>query len=552
MAPASQPLSHPKPISLQEEQRRSANYHPSIWDPSVIKSFTTPYTYEFHGTKLEELKQEADKLFASTKDTAALLKLIDSLRRLGVAYHFQKQIAEALTQLHVDRNVSINDLSTAALYFRLLREHGYRVSADIFEKFKGGDGKFMDSLSGDVEGLLCLDEASFLGVQGEKILEQAKGFASESLKTLIGKLDKNKAKHVQQSLEVPLYWRMERIEARNFIDSYQMDDTKSSVLPELAKLDYNLIQSAYQQELKELAEWWRELNFKEKLSFSRDRLMEIYFWATGLSFEPQYSKCRICFTKYACLATVVDDIYDIYGSVDELESFTKAVTGWDVKAVEELPEYMRVMFSAISEFTNELARETSKDHGLDVLPYIQEQWAILCRAHITEARWFYGGHTPTFDEYIQNGWISIGSLGGLVLLCFVEADSIVEQFPHCLKDYSQLFYWSSLITRLSDDLGTSKAEMERGDIPKAVQSYVIEKGVSEEEARDHVKNLISDSWKKINEEIVDNTFPEVIVNLSKNMARTAQCMYQHGDGVGTSTGVTKDCIVSSILKPISI
>lgn len=46
---------------------------------------------------------------------------------------------------------------------------------------------------------------------------------------------------------------------------------------------------------------------------------------------------------------------------------------WDVKAVEELPEYMRVMFSAISEFTNELARETSKDHGLDVLPYIQEQ-----------------------------------------------------------------------------------------------------------------------------------------------------------------------------------
>lgn len=195
MAPASQPLSHPKPISLQEEQRRSANYHPSIWDPSVIKSFTTPYTvsalleiqpsasniflaslvnelgkkfiiividnelyglsqtlqvivmyfpffyvfqYEFHGTKLEELKQETDKLFASTKDTAALLKLIDSLRRLGAAYHFQKQIAEALTQLHVDRNVSINDLSTAALYFRLLREHGYRVSAGdhyILHKF---------------------------------------------------------------------------------------------------------------------------------------------------------------------------------------------------------------------------------------------------------------------------------------------------------------------------------------------------------------------------------------------------------------------------------
>ncbi|XVE68686.1 hypothetical protein DITRI_Ditri09bG0088700 [Diplodiscus trichospermus] len=549
MAPTSQPFSVSKPTSLKEEQRRSANYHPSIWDTTVIKSFTTPYTYESHATQLKELKQKAGKLLASTKDTAALLKQIDSLQRLGVAYHFEKQIEEALNQLHVDQYVS-NGLSTAALHFRLLREHGYPVSAELFEKFKGEDGRFLDSLNGDVEGLMNFEEASFLGIQGEKILEEAKGFTRENLKAFLSKLDEVKAKQVQHSMEVPLYWRMERIEARNFIDSYQKDHTKNSVLVELAKLDYNLIQSAYQQELKELAEWWRELNFKEKLSFSRDRLMEIYFWATGLSFEPQYAKCRICFTKYACLATVVDDIYDIYGSLDELERFTKAVTGWDVKAVQELPEYMRVMFSAMSDFTNELAQETLKDHGLDVLPYIKEQWAILCGAHITEARWFYGGHTPTFDEYIKNGWISIGSLGGLVLLCFVEANSIADQFPHCLKDYSQLFYWSSLITRLSDDLGTSKAEMERGDIPKAVQSYMIEKGVSEEEARDHVKSMISHSWKKINEEIVDNSFPKVIENLSKNMARTAQCMYQHGDGVGTSTGVTKDCIVSSILKPI--
>ncbi|XVE68685.1 hypothetical protein DITRI_Ditri09bG0088600 [Diplodiscus trichospermus] len=549
MEPTSQSFSDSKPTSLKEEQRRSANYHPSIWDTTVIKSFSTPYTYESHATQLEELKQKAGKLLASTKDTAALLKLIDSLQRLGVAYHFEKQIEEALNQLHADQYVS-NEVSTAALHFRLLREHGFLVSAEVFEKFKGGDGKFIDSLSGDVLGLLSLLEASFLGVQGEKILEEAKGFTREILKALLGRMDEVKAKQVQQSMEVPLYWRMERIEARNFIDSYQRNDTKSSVLVELAKLDYNLIQSAYQQELIELAEWWSELNFKEKLSFSRDRLMEMYFWAIGLSFEPQYAKCRIWVTKYGCLAVAIDDIYDIYGSLDELERFTKVVTGWDVEAVEQLPEYMRVMFSAMSDFTNELAKETLKSHGLDVLPYIKEQWAILCRAYITEARWFYGGHTPTFDEYMKNGWISIGILGSLVTFCFVEANSIVDHFPQCLKDYSQLFYWSSLIARLSDDLGTSKAEMERGDTPKAIQIYMIEREVPEEEARDHIKNMISHSWKKFNKEIVDNSFPKAIANLSKNVARTAQCIYQHGDGVGTSTGVTKDYIVSSILKPI--
>ncbi|KAK8356214.1 hypothetical protein V6Z12_A05G340300 [Gossypium hirsutum] len=474
MAPTSQ--------SLNEEKHRSANYHPSIWDPTAIQSFTAPYTYELYATQLEDMEQTVSKLLASTNDTAALLKLIDSMKRLGVAYHFQEQIQQPLNQLNLDLNLVSNNLSTVALHFRLLREDCYPITEDMFGKFKGGDGRFMGSLCGDVEGLLSLNEASFMAIQGEKILEEAKGCSSENLKNVIGKLEKVKAKQVQRSLEVPLYWSMERIEARNFIDSYAMDDSNNSVLLDLGKLDYNLIQPIYQQELKQLAEWWRELNFKEKLSFSRGRLMEIYFWATGLRFDPQYAKCRICFTKSAFLATVVDDIYDIYGSLEELECFTKAVTGWDVKAVQELPKYMRVMFSAISDFTNELAQQTLKDHGLDVLPYIKEQ--LTSR----KPDGFMGGQTPTFDEYIKNAWISIGSLGG-------------------------------------DDLGTSKAEMERGDIPKAVQCYMIEKGVSEEKARNHVKELISNSWKKINEEILDNRFPRVIMNLSKNMARTAQCMY---------------------------
>ena len=78
---------------------------------------------------MEQLKQKVRKLIASTKGAAALLKLIDSLQRLGVAYHFEEQIAEALSQLHLHQNVSISDISTAALHFRLLRQHGYSVSS---------------------------------------------------------------------------------------------------------------------------------------------------------------------------------------------------------------------------------------------------------------------------------------------------------------------------------------------------------------------------------------------------------------------------------------
>jgi hypothetical protein len=110
----------------------------------------------------------------------------------------------------------------------------------------------MDSLSWDMEGLLSLYEASHLGMHGENILEEGRDFSIKNLKSIMGKLDSNAAKQVKQSLEIPLYWRVPRVEARDFIGIYQKDNTKNLTLLELAKLDYNLVQSVHQRELKEL------------------------------------------------------------------------------------------------------------------------------------------------------------------------------------------------------------------------------------------------------------------------------------------------------------
>lgn len=127
------------------------------------------------------------------------------------------------------------------------------MKTEVFDKFKNKDGiTFMDGIDQDIAGLLSLYEASHLGVEGEDDLEEAKRFSAIHLKLLVQNLKGDLADEVHQSLEVPLHWRMPRLETRNFIDIYERRNSKNLALLELAKLDYNLVQSEYQKELKEL------------------------------------------------------------------------------------------------------------------------------------------------------------------------------------------------------------------------------------------------------------------------------------------------------------
>ena len=82
--------------------------------------------YEIHATRLEGLKKDVKTLLTSTKDQSVLLRLIDSMQRLGVAYHFEQEIEEALKFQRPDVT---SDLYTAALHFRILRERGFPVSS---------------------------------------------------------------------------------------------------------------------------------------------------------------------------------------------------------------------------------------------------------------------------------------------------------------------------------------------------------------------------------------------------------------------------------------
>ena len=56
--------------------------------------------------------------------------------------------------------------------------------------------------------------------------------------------------------------------------------------------------------------------------------MECYFWI-GVLFEPQYVRGRRFLSKVIAMTSILEDIYNAYGTIEELELFTEAIERFD-------------------------------------------------------------------------------------------------------------------------------------------------------------------------------------------------------------------------------
>ncbi|KAL1294969.1 hypothetical protein AAHE18_19G177600 [Arachis hypogaea] len=363
--------------------RRSENFfQPSIWHYDYIQSLSSEYKGDVYVEKSQMLREEVRMMLFKVENSVDQLELIDVLQRLGVAYHFNNEIRNMLDNIYnmMDNSKKDKNLYATALGFRLLRQHGYDVSTDMFLSFQDEMGNFSQHSSIDVEGMLSLYEASFLSFENETILDEAKDFTSKYLKEYLSKNnDENNDHHdhylsllINQALEIPLHWRIPRWEAQWFINAYEQKKNMNPLLLQLAKLDFNILQTIYQEELKVSSRWWKNTGLGDKLSFARDRMVENYIWTVGDIFEPQFANLRTVITKVNALITTIDDVYDVYGTFEELKLFTDVIERWDPFTIDNLPYYMKLCFLALYNFVNELAYEIFKDHGYNVTPYLQK------------------------------------------------------------------------------------------------------------------------------------------------------------------------------------
>ncbi|XP_052876765.1 (+)-delta-cadinene synthase isozyme A-like [Gossypium arboreum] len=543
------------PVPSQHDNTSKENLHLSKFKPSFLGDIflSSPSQMEMDaGTQqeYEELKQEVRRmLVANTDKSSQKLPIIDAVQRLGVAYHFEKEIEEALEIIyhhhcnHID--IDGDDLYTTTVRFRLLREHGFDVHCETFNKFKHENGNFKESLIGDVKGMLELYEAAHFQLHGENILEEALPFTTFHLKLAENMVDYPLSTQIANALKRPLGKSLPRLIARSYISIYEGYGTQDENLMKFAKLDFKILQHLHKKEINKINRWRKGLDVATNFPFIWDRFVECYFWMLGVYFELHYAVARTFATKVICLISILDDIYDACGTYEEHEIFTKAIQRWDTNCIDQLPDYMKLWFSETLNVYKDMEDLMSKEGKSYRVQVTIEAMKRQSQVYYVEAKWLHENYIPTMEEYMQIALVS-GGYWNLTISCFVGMeDSITKETFNWAFNDPKIVRASSTICRLMSDIVGHKQE--RGHVSSAVECYMEQYGVSMQEAYDELYKQINNAWKDINEEFLKPTAaPTSVLNRILNLARVVDLFYT-GEVAYTQVGESAKTSITALL-----
>ncbi|XP_061350296.1 probable terpene synthase 2 [Gastrolobium bilobum] len=541
--------------------RHTADFHPDIWRDYFIQ-YASESTELDHKTvpQVEAMKKEVSKILVSKAEKPlAKVDMIDSICRLGVNYHFEREIEEVLQQIHKNyvENGEINleeNLRSHAVLFRLLRQHGFRVSPDIFNKFKDVQGNFSEKLTTDIEGMLSLYEASHVRVHGEDILDEALAFTSTHLESIVTQLSPSLATSVNHSLKQALHKNLPRLEARRYIPIYQQDPSHNEILLTLAILDFNILQNLHQREFGYICKWWKEFDVPRNLPYVRDRVVECCFWILAVYYEPQYSQARKIMMKVIALLTIIDDTYDAYGTIDELELLTEAIERWDISCLDDgLPECIKLSYRSLLKFFEEIEQEMRTEGRAYSVEYTIKELKKAVQAYMTEARWLNSNYVPTTEEYTRISTMSTCYLLLTTTSYIGMGDIATEDIFKWVTNQPKIVYASCLLCRLMDDIVSNKFEQKRGHVSSFLECYMREYGESREAAIEDCRKRVTNAWKDINEECLRPTkVPMPFLTRVLNLSRFMDVIYKDEDNFTHAGGVMKTYIKALLVDPVPI
>nr|QBA83584.1 terpene synthase family protein [Chrysopogon zizanioides] len=551
---------HGPPAAIPETKRSTVDdvpFQSSVWGDYFV-NYTPPASQrseEWMRERVDELRGEVRRKFKTTMSMAETMVLVDTLERLAIDGHFRKDIDLALSQIHMEGKPagisSSNKLYIVALGFRLLRQHGFWVSADVFDKFRDSTGKLSKGLSGDVKGLLSLYNAAHMAVPGEKSLDEAIDFTRRCLESAKDRLVAPMSVQVSRALSIPLPRYLPRLEAMHYISEYGQEEDHDAKILELARLDYALVQSLYLKELRELTLWWKELYHSVNLPNTRDRIVEMYFFAFGMLQTEEYSRARLIDSKIIALVSLMDDIYDEHASFEEAQKFNEAIQRWNESAVSDLPEYMRMLYTQILSTFAKFEEVLGPNEKYRV-SYAKEAYKLQSMYYFLENKWCHENHMPSFGEHIHLSSMSAG-LQVLIVGAWIGAHhAIAKESLEWAITYPEVFRAAGDVGRLLNDIASFKKRKNSKDAPNALECYVREHGVTGEEAAAACAAIVELGWRKINRarmEIHPMLVPAAQMDAKINLTRVCEILYYRGMDGYTFGSDLRDVITSLFIKP---
>ncbi|KAF0935077.1 hypothetical protein E2562_030010 [Oryza meyeriana var. granulata] len=511
--------------------KNPCNFHPSMWGDFFLHHSSPAASFQQQAwmVQLEKMKEEVANMITSSVSCNLLqrLHLIDALERLCVSHLFEEEINVLLMQTSSTNINDCDDVHTVALWFYLLRKHGYKVSQDVFAKFKDEEGNFAAKNPMD---LLTLYNAAHYRAHGEKILDEAIFFTKRCLHSMLPSLEGSLAREVKCALEIPLPRRVGIYEANYYISTYEKVGTVNDTILQLAKLNFNLMQLQYQEELDIVTRWWKDLQIQSKLPFARDRIVECYLWMLGVYYEPSCSRGRIILTKVISIATIFDDSFDSYGTKEECELFTKCLESWEMVA-DDLPECMKHVLGKVFESYQIIDHELSQQEKYR-MPYLRSFTADLVKNYNKEVKMREERYVPkSVEEHLQISartgachLLACASLVGMDDMATKESFEWVSTMP-------KMVLALCTILRLVDDLKTYEREQMTPHVASSIDSYMKQHNVSIEIARLKIEELKEEHWKDFNDEWLspDNAQPRKLLEAIFNLTRTMEFIYNQND-----------------------
>ncbi|KAG7547485.1 Isoprenoid synthase domain superfamily [Arabidopsis suecica] len=547
----------------QESNRKFKKLPPSEW------------THLFHSvpfdiSEMDALTREIDALKPKVKNMLISSQGIESMKKkilfiyllvsLGLGYHFEDEIEESLQQSfeNIDNlMVGEDDLYTVSIIFWVLRTYGHNMCSDVFKRFKMSNGEFKESLIEDKKGMLSLYEAAQLRTTTEFIMEDALRFASGHLESLAA--DKTCPSHIsrriQSALSLSQHWNMEILAIMEYIPFYEQEEDHNHLLLKFAKINFNLLQLHYLQELKTVTKWYKDLDLASNLPpYFKDRIVENHFLVTGFYFEPQFSRERIMLTKFFTVSLLLDDTCDRYASLPEADSLAECLERWAPNDVmQRQPDYLKYVFNFILDVFEDFERERRSEGRSYSVKATVEEFKTLVRANVDLGKWARAARIPSFEEYMDVGEVEAAVYSTMPAILMGMGHIANEEVYEWLKSRPKLVQVICTKTRLMNDMAGFEDDTSRGNVTTGVYCYMKQYGVTKKEAIRKLNEMVAYNDNILNEEFLKTIhIPRQVLKIAINFARVINVTYNEGEGYTHPEGKIKEYITSLFVNRICL